>query len=124
MSDIEVRFAVPTPPSTNNLYANAQGKGRVKSERYRTWLNAAGWSVRAALGGHETISTAVCVGLQVPDDRRRDIDNFCKATLDLLVHMKVIEDDKIVERLVVERAKRPDVLVTLALMPSSVRDAA
>ena len=28
-------YEIPIPPSVNSLYANAQGKGRVKSNRYR-----------------------------------------------------------------------------------------
>lgn len=120
MEDIEVRFAVPPPPSTNNLYFNRPGGGRAKTKRYRTWLNAAGWSVKAAVGAYNTISVPCCLGLQVPDDRRRDISNYIKATEDLLVHLQVIKDDNLVDRIVIERAKRPDVLVTLALMPSKV----
>lgn len=28
------------PPSTNGLYRNVNGRGRVKTERYKVWLQA------------------------------------------------------------------------------------
>lgn len=36
-----VRALIPAPPTTNNLFANVPGKGRVKIRAYRKWLEVA-----------------------------------------------------------------------------------
>jgi crossover junction endodeoxyribonuclease RusA len=88
-----IAVSVPFPPSTNNLFRNAAGKGRVPTERYRVWLQAAGWAVKMAR--HEPVpgQVAVDIALTRPDRRARDLDNLAKAPLDLLVKHKLIEDD-------------------------------
>jgi crossover junction endodeoxyribonuclease RusA len=92
-------FTVPIPPSVNALYRNAPGKGRVKTERYRTWIQAAGWDVRDQKPEHQPGQVAVCYRLPWPTDKRkRDLGNYEKALSDLLVLHNVIEDDsKIVD---------------------------
>lgn len=101
-------FRIPTPPSVNNLYANVRGRGRIKSERYRVWRNAAAWAMR--LDGNkprswETISGPVSV--EIICGGRADVDNRSKAALDLLVEMKVIGDDRQVAELRVKRGENP-----------------
>ncbi|CAO4192361.1 hypothetical protein [Methylorubrum extorquens] len=36
---VEIRF--PLPPSTNSLFANVVGRGRVKTTKYRAWRQQA-----------------------------------------------------------------------------------
>ncbi|MBB2965031.1 hypothetical protein FHU13_005453, partial [Methylobacterium sp. R2-1] len=36
---VEIRF--PLPPSTNSLFANVVGRGRVKTPKYRAWRQQA-----------------------------------------------------------------------------------
>jgi Holliday junction resolvase RusA-like endonuclease len=89
------------PPSTNHLFANVPGKGRVRSKRYLGWLNAAGWDVaisRARLT-HGPVKVTLLVHRT---NKRRDIDNTCKPLLDLLVKQGVLIDDSQVESLTVE----------------------
>jgi len=95
---------IPIPPSTNALYRNVQGRGRVKTQRYLTWQRAAG----NAIAAQEThpIHGDVEVSIFVPRDNRRDIDNYCKATLDLLVMHKLIDDDRYITVLHVTKLDR------------------
>ncbi len=48
-----IRIVLPLPPSTNGLYANAPGKGRVKSKRKRAAskrnLSDRRWDIRGKL---------------------------------------------------------------------------
>lgn len=110
-------FIVPVPPSVNSLYRNVTGKGRVKTERYRTWINAAGWDVRAQKP--EPVAGQVRVAYRVPwpkDNRHRDLGNYEKALSDLLVLHGVIEDDsKIIELLLLYGESTEDkVLIEVA----------
>lgn len=91
------------PPSVNNLFANVQGKGRRKSERYRMWSRIAQTEILAGrakwpikrIGG----PVEVVIELGRPDKRKRDLDNYAKALLDTLVEMDVIDDDRQIEDL-------------------------
>jgi crossover junction endodeoxyribonuclease RusA len=98
-----IRLSLPYPPSVNGLYANIPGKGRVKTERYKTWINAAGWNVKAArpvkVAGPYTLE----ITLFQSDKRKRDIDNIIKPISDLLVEHQLVEDDSLCQRLVVNR---------------------
>jgi Holliday junction resolvase RusA-like endonuclease len=96
-----IRYELPYPPTTNNLFANA-GNRRVKSKAYKAWSDAAGYSIieqgRKRIHGHVTLSIA----LVKPDKRRRDLSNGIKAIEDLLVSMGVIDDDSLVQRISVQ----------------------
>ena len=106
-------FTVTTafPPSTNSLFRNVRGKGRVKTERYRDWRSAAGWDFQQAQIArnnpppHEG-PVEVWIDLVMPDARRRDIDNFCKALIDQAVEHRVIADDDQIESLRVRKVPR------------------
>jgi len=82
------------PPSTNSLTANVAGKGRVRSDRYRSWANAAGWDL-----AKQRIKKFSCpVYLTIVIGRltlSSDISNRVKAVEDLLVAHKIIPDDSI-----------------------------
>ena len=112
-------FNLPTPPSTNNLYSNVRGVGRVKTKEYNAWMVEAGWALKAAKP--RPVAGNVDVQLRVPLDKRRDIDNFCKATLDILVRHKVIDDDRHVMRLEVEREDRNSKTIHVSVEPYEVR---
>jgi hypothetical protein len=40
-----------------------------------------------------------------PDNRRRDLDNLFKSLLDILTHLKVIEDDHLMDNIAAEWAE-------------------
>lgn len=82
------------PPSVNALYFNKPGKGRVKSDRYRTWLNAEGWNLRAQKSRWHSFTGPVGVEITTAEPKRkRDLDNAQKGVLDLLVSLQIIPDD-------------------------------
>jgi Holliday junction resolvase RusA-like endonuclease len=75
------------------------GRGRVKTERYIAWQNAAGWDIAKQRPKKVKGKVEVWIYLQDDDDRVSDADNRSKAVLDLLVSHKIIEaDDKSVVR--------------------------
>ena len=41
----EVVINLPFPVSVNALYRNVRGRGRVMTERHKTWRQAAGWEL-------------------------------------------------------------------------------
>lgn len=98
-----IRFALPYPVTTNNLFATV-GKRRIKSEGYERWLRAAQGAIleqgRKKLHGNVSLSIA----LVRPDKRRRDLSNTIKCIEDLLVSMQVIDDDSLVQRISIQWA--------------------
>ena len=99
--DLQVFDIKALPPSANNLFANVRGKGRVKTERYKGWLNAAGWDV--LLAKPKTMQFPVKVTILIRrHNKRSDIDNQNKPLLDLLVKHGVLIDDSQVMSLTTE----------------------
>lgn len=82
------------PPSTNGLYANVAGKGRIKSDTYRTWRNAAGWDLKAQrIERFECpVYLTIIIG-KLPSNA--DISNRTKALEDLLVEHGIIRGDNV-----------------------------
>lgn len=87
---------LPVPPSTNHLYATI-GRKRVRSQKYKAWLSEAGWEIVRRRPNR--LIGRVNFSMAVPRNLRRDLDNFLKAPLDLLVEHSLIEDDSKVERI-------------------------
>jgi hypothetical protein len=119
------RFCIPAPPSTNNLHGSHIDKATGKLRRhntavYKAWIDEAGWEIR--IQGDNQFGI---VPLPVfPNGLRQlliegvagiDSDNI-KAIPDLLKRMKIIKDDKLIDRLVIERGKPGD-KVTVSIWP-------
>jgi len=91
-------LTIPAPPSVNKLFANRRG-GRFKTPEYKHWLAECGWLIREQLTsvGCDPVPGRVVVLITVErTNLLADCDNLTKATLDLLVKMKVIDDDRFV----------------------------
>lgn len=88
---------VPIPPTTNHLYLNVKGKGRVKTKAYRVWQEQAGWLNSKAKW--QPFTGLVAIEITVPTDRRRDLDNYLKALCDLLQYMGILKNDSQIEDL-------------------------
>jgi len=89
------------PPSTNSLFANVAGRGRVRSKRYREWASAAGWDYN----GKGSITGPFEVAIILSRKKARansDLDNYAKAVIDMLVTHKIVEDDHLLQRLTLE----------------------
>jgi Holliday junction resolvase RusA-like endonuclease len=87
---------LPWPVSTNAIWRAVKGRN-IKSEAYRKWQEAAGWSLAAQ-------RPAKIKGPVRPSRRAFDLDNRIKAIADLLVAHRVIEGDHstVVRELTVE----------------------
>ena len=97
--DEVISVHIPYPPTANNLFFNKSGRGRVKTERYRTWLRAAGNELLVQRPPKLTGKVVLSISLGRPDRRKRDLSNCIKPIEDLLVAHGLIEDDSLVERL-------------------------
>jgi crossover junction endodeoxyribonuclease RusA len=90
-------LSLPFPPSVNTLFPGTVR--RFKSKRYKAWLAEAGKSLYTQPTRQFTGPVSVRVELGRPDKRVRDLDNYFKAVLDLLVSHDIIEDDCMIHRL-------------------------
>jgi Holliday junction resolvase RusA-like endonuclease len=96
-----IEIFIPTPPSSNSLYANSENGGRFKTKEYTDWLDEAGWRLQEQRPGR--IAGRYVIEIEIPraaDNRRRDLGNREKAVSDLLVRQRVIADDNLAERIV------------------------
>lgn len=89
-------------PTTNNLFVNVKGKGRVPSAEYMRWTRLAKVALSKvqaqAMGGQFNAL------VRVPAKMRGDVDNRAKAILDILKKAQLIRDDKFCDALTVMRS--------------------
>lgn len=79
------------PPSTNNLFLNVK-HGRIRSQKYDTWLQEA--QVDYLRQRPKSVTGPVNITMEFQEPKRRsDLDNRVKAPLDFLVKSGVIEAD-------------------------------
>ena len=91
-------LSLPVCPSTNALFANARGKGRIKTAEYKAWLKTAGLlvSFQTAKSRIRSVPSPVSVNIRIGKvNQARDADNFAKACADLLVSCGVISGDNL-----------------------------
>lgn len=81
------------PPSTNELYANVPGRGRVKTAKYNAWIETASLLIQSQCKGR--VTGRVEFRILVEDCHpRRDASNITKPVEDLLVKCGILEDDR------------------------------
>lgn len=97
MNDIPLTLHLPYPPTVNSLYANVPGKGRVKSERYRTWERHAQNMLLAQQKRLIPGKVAVDIRIEQVDHRKRDVANLEKAILDILKGVAYEDDSQVVD---------------------------
>ena len=83
-----IKIILPFPPSLNAAYANVPRIGRVKTTRYKEWLEKCP-AIYESIEGQVTISYEI----YQPNNRIRDGNNLLKLPLDYLVAQKAITDD-------------------------------
>lgn len=110
------------PPTANNMFFNARGKGRVKTTAYKNWSDENAWKLKAL--GFGMLTGRVRVDIILPQNSRRDIDNSIKPLLDCLQASGVLQNDRQVRALWVREAVRDDVLVRIAALADDERCAA
>ena len=98
------RFNVhlPKPPSSNGLFLNLKRGGRAKTEQYKAWIAWAGHELNRQAS--EKVSGPIRVRIIV-DKGRADLANLEKATTDLLVRHKLIDDDRNVVELFMKHSE-------------------
>jgi Holliday junction resolvase RusA-like endonuclease len=104
-----ITLNLPVCPSLNNLFVNVQGRGRVKSARYKAWIEEAGYALnRYTLTPiHGPVHVTICV----PAKTRADLDNLAKGPIDLLVARGWIDDDRHIKSLHLIRDEGQDMRV-------------
>ena len=91
---------LPLPISTNDLHASSFATVR-RSERYRTWARAAGTMLNAQRPGSVRGPYAITL-LVNPRRSRVDLDNTIKGISDLLQEHRIIENDRMAQRVTLE----------------------
>ena len=96
---------LPLPPSTNALYRNVRGVGRVKAVGYKRWLVAAGayGIVQKPPGGFPHFARDFEVVILIPAKTRGDVDNRAKAAIDLCTAWQIISDDRHAQAVTIRR---------------------
>ena len=113
----DVTIILDMPPSTNNLFFNVQGKGRVATKEYRDWKDRNSGFIKSQKPSR--VSGPVEIRIQVEDNfPRRDIDNPVKPCLDLIADrgMKIIDGDhaNVVRKVTAEWADVKGVKLTIS----------
>ena len=96
---------LPLPPSTNALFRNVRGIGRVKAVGYKRWLVAAGayGIVQKPPGGFPHFARDFEVVILIPAKTRGDVDNRAKAAIDLCTAWQIISDDRHAQAVTIRR---------------------
>lgn len=88
-----ISFTLPLPPSTNNLFATVRGR-RVKSRAYKAWLLEAGRAI-GRVTAFAPAPSEVTIKVMGKVNAQRDLDNFAKPILDLLVFKGFLQADSL-----------------------------
>ena len=89
-----LNLVLPWPPTVNTYYRNVNGKTLI-SEKGRQYRAAVADQVLIQRGAKQFAGRlAVAIVAHVPDQRRRDLDNLLKSTLDAMTHAGVWLDDE------------------------------
>lgn len=82
------------PPSTNHLYANIPGKGRVRTSTYESWIYQCGIFLKPQIIKAGRFNGRVDLLFRLEDAHpNRDVSNCIKPLEDLLVKCGAIEND-------------------------------
>lgn len=87
------KFTLPFPVSSNNMFTNVPGKGRVSSKEYAAWTTEAMWMLLQQRAKPISGEVSIWIGLVAPSKRAMDCDNRIKPVLDLLTRAGIIKDD-------------------------------
>ncbi|MEO1035206.1 MAG: RusA family crossover junction endodeoxyribonuclease [Pseudomonadota bacterium] len=115
-----ITLELPVPPSGNHSYTTIAGRRVLskKAQAYRTHVGKLVLAERAnkALDGRLQVTLL----FMQSDNRRRDIDNVVKPTLDALQHAGVFIDDSQVDKLSIHRENslHMGLRVTITEIPS------
>lgn len=88
------RVLLPPPISTNHLFANVPGRGRITSKEYHAWKKTAAQLLTAQRCPRFTIPVYISIMVgEVDVGAAMDSDNTLKAAIDALKTARIIVDD-------------------------------
>lgn len=94
---------LPYPPTVNHLFVNNRRTGgRFASSEYKAWQQHAALVLNSQHPPQIQGPIEVRYVFGRPDRRARDVFNLEKAISDTLVKHKIIEDDSLIQRGIVE----------------------
>lgn len=111
-----VEFTMPTPPSTNTLYRNVRGKGRVKTAAYHDFIAMGIAAIRGQRVQPIAGNVLAVFGVERMS-KSADIDNRLKAMLDTIVKAGVIEDDRFVTAIAISWLPKANGLSWVRILP-------
>ena len=84
------------PPSVNHIYRHTR-RGTFRTEAYRAWANAEGWTLCRQIANQPKWATPVYITAALRRPRANaDLDNRLKGIGDLLQELGVIANDKLI----------------------------
>jgi len=98
----EIKIEIPVKPMSVNVAW--QGR-RFKTRVYKNYQECLGWHLKkyCDLKIRDEVEMVVEVHLQNKTYAQSDVDNFLKPLLDTLVEYKVLDNDRFVRKLTVEK---------------------
>lgn len=91
-----IELDLPWPPSVNHYWRMYQNR-MVISEAGRRYRSAVAEQILIQRGAkHFAGKIKVTIAAYRPDERKRDLDNLLKSTLDALAHAGVYVDDSLI----------------------------
>lgn len=110
-----IQIELPLAPSVNALW-RISGKRMYRTKQYKDWLEEAGWMIRQQT--RKTVDGEYALHIKaVRSNKRRDLDNILKATSDLLVGLKIVEDDSQCVALAAEWAEKSSAPMIVTIIP-------
>lgn len=109
----EIVLELPFPPSVNHYWRSVNGRVLISKDGreyrkavYKEVINQIqGLRIAGGVWFASPVRADVSIIAYMPDNRRRDLDNLLKASLDAIVSAGVIEDDSHIDRLKIERGE-------------------
>jgi crossover junction endodeoxyribonuclease RusA len=107
---VSVSVVLPLPPSSNNMFVNVPGRGRVPSAKYNQWKKQAAQALKNTGKVEAPVEVRIIIRPGKFWRRTSDLANREKAVTDALVTAGVIPEDNclVVQKISVEYRPLPD----------------
>lgn len=98
-----VTLTLPFPPSVNRMWRSVNGK-MLLSREARVYLAQVAFTIRSEKF-EKDVRLEADITVHAKDNRRRDLDNLMKITLDSLEKSEVFENDSQFDKLTISRGE-------------------